>query len=826
MKNLTSLSRWSVSLATALIVLFTIVYGIELIFLDNIQSQTVEKIFSVMNERLIKNNSEMIAHRTSMFLDTPVAASKLMAHILQQNEHISSFEIEQELHHIMTVDFSDVQSISCISFASANGGYIAFSRTEQNNQNLIKSTVAGEKGRVTFQGDNDRSATAGKDTNYNILNRPWFIKARTSNHAFWSVPAHDLSLDKGGVITWRDPVTNNAGQFIGVISVDIELKSIANWLENITKGTKNQVILLDKQGRTMASSSPATKTILAEIHNKQSASERRSNIPTVYPTQDHRLILLRGVQDSAGQLNWTLGIVTPDNPWTLLIHHYSLYSLMWGGSIVLVGMLITILVLILFTRPLNSLISKVHLLGTQDWPNAENYPFTEVNTLARALDNKSLLINKLFEKQQKMLEVDSETGLLTHSGLRKKIHHSPGRKMTALIHLTNYSVLTNLLGPEYGHRLLARLIGYLKITLPTESLLSREKVDKLLVVFPELQENEQQQWHAFLEELFFSFRETDIEQETILLTGNTAIVYESVTEERFDYIVLNAGIALDDARKKGNGALSVFNTVMQDNGIHNLRLHKQLHQGLEQNEFYLVMQPIVNLENNGVCREGECLIRWESPTLGFVPPDQFISLAEKTGLIIPLGNWIIKTACQELAQFIRRGAPVDFKLHINISPLQLAQPDFSLNLLACIKQNHLEGKNICVEITEGMILNNHHDTLQQLVTLRNSGVTVSLDDFGSGYSSLSYLHTIPFDQLKIDRQFVRDLLSSSRSEKVIASVLSLSQAFGVPLVAEGIEDDETGVKLKQMGCHLAQGYYYGRPQKFESWDISTGKIYL
>ncbi|MDX6040137.1 putative bifunctional diguanylate cyclase/phosphodiesterase, partial [Scandinavium lactucae] len=251
-------------------------------------------------------------------------------------------------------------------------------------------------------------------------------------------------------------------------------------------------------------------------------------------------------------------------------------------------------------------------------------------------------------------------------------------------------------------------------------------------------------------------------------------------------------------------------------------------QAVNNEEFHLVLQPIVDLATPGLCSEGECLIRWHSKVLGFVPPDKFIALAESTGLILQIGRWVIETACRELSDFIQRGAPEDFKLHINISGMQLKHPGFSSHLHDCIKRHHLRSENICVELTESILVNDSDSgrVIHLLTELRRRNITVALDDFGSGYSSLSYLHHLPFDCLKIDRNFVKDVLDSKKSEAMVQSILGIAKNFHVPLVAEGIETAEMGYKLHELGCEKAQGYFYGRPSRFEEWDVGNGEFKL
>lgn len=248
-------------------------------------------------------------------------------------------------------------------------------------------------------------------------------------------------------------------------------------------------------------------------------------------------------------------------------------------------------------------------------------------------------------------------------------------------------------------------------------------------------------------------------------------------------------------------------------------IQKSICSALNNNEFHLMMQPIIELKVKGKCVEGECLVRWNSPLLGTVSPELFITIAEKSGLIIPLGNWIIENACRELASFIARGGDSEFNLHINISPVQLQQYDFAKELLDNIKKFGLKGCNICVEITEKTMIQKVEVVLINLNLLREEGVIISLDDFGSGYSGLSYLHTFPFDQLKLDRLFISDLLINPRSNSIVTSIISLSESLKIPLVAEGVEDKQTGDRLRDIGCKLAQGYYFGCPKLFNDWKV-------
>ncbi|CZY16101.1 diguanylate cyclase/phosphodiesterase (GGDEF %26 EAL domains) with PAS/PAC sensor(s) [Enterobacter hormaechei] len=248
-------------------------------------------------------------------------------------------------------------------------------------------------------------------------------------------------------------------------------------------------------------------------------------------------------------------------------------------------------------------------------------------------------------------------------------------------------------------------------------------------------------------------------------------------------------------------------------------IERQLHRALKNNDFYLEMQPILRLDVGAECLEGECLVRWQDPLLGAIPPDIFIPIAENNGLITDLGYWIMDNACRELARFIARGADSAFRMHVNASSHQLQQANFAGDVLDVMKKYGLQGHNLCIELTEGALLEDIQTALRHVNTLKKEGVMISLDDFGTGYSSFSCLHSLPFDQIKIDRQFIRNLLINRRSESIVACIISLALSLDATVVAEGIEDQETGAKLREMGCMLAQGYHYGRPLPFSDWTI-------
>ncbi len=218
------------------------------------------------------------------------------------------------------------------------------------------------------------------------------------------------------------------------------------------------------------------------------------------------------------------------------------------------------------------------------------------------------------------------------------------------------------------------------------------------------------------------------------------------------------------------------------------------------------------------------MLRWCSEAEGEIPPDRFIPLAEESGLIIPLGRWIIEEACRELSAMIRRGAPANFILHINVSAIQLLQQDFAWHLMDVIYRHGLVTGNICLEITERLLMNDAARISRMIAYLRRHGIAVALDDFGVNLSSLSYLHSLSFDSIKIDRRLICQFADEDKAESMIASLIVLAQGFKVPVVVEGIEDEAIKNQLRDPGCQKAQGYLFGHPAPFTHFPIQASSL--
>jgi diguanylate cyclase (GGDEF)-like protein/PAS domain S-box-containing protein len=273
-----------------------------------------------------------------------------------------------------------------------------------------------------------------------------------------------------------------------------------------------------------------------------------------------------------------------------------------------------------------------------------------------------------------------------------------------------------------------------------------------------------------------------------------------------DLLLKNAEIALYRAKEEGRGTYRFFETGMDARAQARRLLELDMRAALLRNEFDVYYQPIYSLETGRiVCFEA--LLRWNHPLRGMIQPAEFIPLAEETGLIIPVGNWVLRRACQDAARWSR-----DVAVAVNLSPAQFKNRRLVPSVSAALLDSGLAANRLELEITESVLLQNSRTTLEILHTLHDFGIRISLDDFGTGYSSLSYLRSFPFDKIKIDASFVHELASRDDSKAIVRAVTGLARGLGITTTAEGVETAEQLALLRLEGCNEVQGYLFNAPR--------------
>jgi EAL domain-containing protein (putative c-di-GMP-specific phosphodiesterase class I) len=276
---------------------------------------------------------------------------------------------------------------------------------------------------------------------------------------------------------------------------------------------------------------------------------------------------------------------------------------------------------------------------------------------------------------------------------------------------------------------------------------------------------------------------------------------------QFEQLIQHAKIALTEA-KLHNHIYEFFHVSMEDKVLERLVLENDLFHALAGSEFQLVYQPQVHLKSGKIIGF-EALLRWHHPVKGLINPETFIPIAEETGLIIPIGEWVLRTACRQLKEFHEQGYS-SLAVAVNLSIRQFYQNNLKQIVIEVLEENRLSPQFLELEITESMMMNAEY-ALQTLKDLKKLGIKIAIDDFGTGYSSLSYLKSLPADRLKIDQSFIRDLPHNKDGLSVVSMIISLARYLNLEVIAEGVETSAQQEILRAKSCHQAQGYLYSRP---------------
>jgi diguanylate cyclase (GGDEF)-like protein len=286
-------------------------------------------------------------------------------------------------------------------------------------------------------------------------------------------------------------------------------------------------------------------------------------------------------------------------------------------------------------------------------------------------------------------------------------------------------------------------------------------------------------------------------------------------------LLANAGAALSRAKAKSRGTISIYEPEMDQHVRDRRVLHQDLSTAIKNGEISLFYQPQAlsrQVVGNGEVTGFEALARWRHPVRGFVPPSDFIPLAEESGLIFEMGQWILREACREAASW-----PMPLQVAVNLSPAQFMHGDVVSLVHSILIETGLAPGRLELEITEGVLIEDFDRGLAMLRRLKGLGVRISMDDFGSGYSSLSYLQAFPFDKIKIDRAFVMNLGRSPQSAAIVRAVIGLGHGLEMSIVAEGVETQEQLSFLAEEGCDAVQGYFIGKPLPIDQYDALVGR---
>lgn len=392
-------------------------------------------------------------------------------------------------------------------------------------------------------------------------------------------------------------------------------------------------------------------------------------------------------------------------------------------------------------------------------------------------------------------------------------NRSGQRGAVMLLDLDHFKQINDSLGHTAGDALLLQVAQRLQACVRDGDILARLGGDEFVLVLEALagaDSDAAYRAEAIASKLLNVLGEPyNLQGKAYTCTPSIGLVLFPKNHETMDELLKQADAAMYQAKAAGRNRVCFFDFALQAAAQARESLAEAIRQALVRHEFLLFYQ--IQVQEDGTIQGVEALVRWQHPTRGMVSPAQFIPLAEETGLILPLGQWVLETACAQLVVWAKTPQTAAWSVAVNVSALQFAQTDFVTHVLLTLERTGANPRLLKLELTESMLVGNVDAIINRMNDLRARGVRFSLDDFGTGYSSLSYLKRLPLAQLKIDQSFVRDLLDDPNDAVIAQTIVHLGHSLGLLVIAEGVENQAQRDELARMGCDAFQGYFFGRP---------------
>lgn len=421
-------------------------------------------------------------------------------------------------------------------------------------------------------------------------------------------------------------------------------------------------------------------------------------------------------------------------------------------------------------------------------------------------------LKQQFDQIHKLAYKDLVTGLPNRLCLQEKltqiIHDSSGKTALLFIDLDNFKYINDSFGHFFGDSVLAEMGKRLTDIIDNNAFVARLGGDEFAIIISDIEDLEQVNEFAkkLRLNLVTSFKENDI---SIHMSASIGIAVYPDQAGSYEELLKSADTAMYEAKMRGKNQFVIFDQSMNQKLYEKVAMESNLRTAIDQNELLLYYQPVYSLKNNKV-HGFEALIRWNSSVYGMVAPSAFIPLAEESGLIIPIGKWVLQNACEYISR-LNASRKEKLTISVNISVYQLVQESFVEDVLQILKENNLDAELLSLEITESILMEDMETNLKKIDTLKKHGIKISLDDFGTGYSSLTYLKRLPISILKLDKAFIDDMVFNQVDNNIVKSIIIMANILNLTVIAEGVEEKDQYDCLADFGCDMIQGYYISRP---------------
>lgn len=786
-----------------------------------------------------------IQNHVKNFLDNAQLMNQVNKNYLIQDEVAVT-----DLSKIENFLYQQMQSFSSVPYTawgSETGDYVGIARTDDNQYQveIASKATKGEYQTYQLNPDGTRGQLLKVFPNYDPRLRPWYQQAVKAQQATWT-PIY-LWFDSSRIaLDTVLPVYDAQGKKLGVLDTPITLSSISHFLSQLEISPSGKSFILDNTGAIIASSefeldsqikNPSLKKLL-DAHSKDSIiretavyltqkypnlSKVKSPLSFSFQGQNQRnFVRVIPFRDRPG-IDWLIGVVIPEKDFMEILWADQQLTLIVSIIALFIAIGVGIFTARWITDPILKInqASKAIAAGKLDQKVNLDYN-NEIGDLANSFNLMAAKLKQVFQELEFKTLHDYLTGLSNRVHLMERVAEALEQSQRDLdlnfalffLDLDDFKVVNDSLGHLVGDELLKQVSHRIRTCVLPSDCVARFGGDEFVILAENIDEisNVDKIAQRILNQLKYPF---NLEHHQLFISASIGITMSSMGYSKSEDILRDADIAMYYAKQKGKAGYQVMTSSLQIAAMRRFELERELRDALKKEEFCLFYQPIICLKT-GELSGFEALVRWKHPLHGLINPDEFIPIAEETGLIKALDLWVLEAACQQMSQWQEQ---ISFNqiltMSVNFSPVELIQHNIVKIVENIIQKYSFDWWNLKLEITENALMDSVIQ-VEILENLKKLNLKLSLDDFGTGYSSLSRLYRFPIDTLKIDRSFVTRIQSEKERSSIINAIVTLAHNLQMDVVAEGIETILEQDTLKDLGCEFGQGYLFAKPLNLEA----------
>lgn len=837
------------SLRTAVILPFITVLLLTLSVVFYTQNNSYEKLVDDVSGKILTSYTQNTHADLNFFLEEPLVAVKNMVDQIQRYQMYqpnNTKEIQAYLEHSFSGLYQNLKQMDVLSFGGEQKEYIGFRRESNSGLSLMVQDKRTGDDLIIYRGNKISDDIRSIIRDYDPRQRPWYTPAADTLQPSWSKIYTNADERKDITMSTIHPVFYDT-DFIGVFAADIKLDSFNQFLHQETKQTKGAIYLIDNQERLIAHSNVGSIISLgtprtavgsrlfatessdiaiqksAEYINKNQLSKTNKIETFCFSYNEERYFSQVTPYRGSNGLDWYIVITISESDLLGQLKQEQRKGLFFGVLLSLSGLVVGIYFITQVTKPIFTTANAARNIASGNWGSnvEDNGSIYETTLLINAFNDMTKKLQSTFDIMRKQITLDPLTQALSRQGLIEESRimvkdQADKEQGVLLVGINNFRDINDSQGILKGDQLLQRITERLQSSFNHPNIaIARVGGDEFTIFFSELDEIEQLKQHAVDVQACF-MTPFHITSNPTFISISIGLVYGDLSCDSMTMWLRNASIALGQA-KKNSLQHSLYTPEMAEASRHKAHITAELSSAIKNKEMVPFYQPIIDVKTGNIIG-AEALVRWINPQRGMVSPLDFIPLAEENGMIIPIGAQILTQACVDTVSRINSGLwSKDFHMHVNLSVCQLTQDNFLQELESILEETHMPANNLTLELTESRLVNHDNCTLNTMQKIRDLGIQIAIDDFGTGYSSLAYIHKLPFDVLKVDRSFIKDLTADNINSSIAAAVYNMTRGFDITLVAEGIETQEQAELLAGLKYDHAQGFLYSRPLPLSEW---------